>query len=144
MMYLFTGSLMINAQRMCCVYCIRNSSWVLFRSISTGGNVQAGKSWRISQGESQSGRDYGPLVDLPDWKYADGRPAPLGSGQLKRQQEQRQIAERIDRLASEMTAAIQITQNEERTRQRKQDERNQHKLKAKGQEFRKYKLSSKE
>ncbi|XP_022082347.1 39S ribosomal protein L52, mitochondrial-like [Acanthaster planci] len=115
-----------------------------YRCLRTGQCVQAGKKWRESQGQSQSGYEYGPLVDLPDWEYADGRPAPMGSGQYTRQQEQRQIAERIDRLASEMMAAIQKEKDAQTAEQRRQQEIDQHKLKPKGAALKKKALRTKD
>uniref|UniRef100_A0A8C0V9Y9 Large ribosomal subunit protein mL52 n=1 Tax=Cyanistes caeruleus TaxID=156563 RepID=A0A8C0V9Y9_CYACU len=34
----------------------------------------------------------GPLRDLPDWSFADGRPSPPWRGQLRRLREQRELA----------------------------------------------------
>jgi large subunit ribosomal protein L52 len=77
---------------------------VLVRDILAVGNVQlfhttasveAGRSWRVSTGRSGRGNTYGPLTDLPDWSYADGRPAPLGTGQLKRLIKQKDYADYI-------------------------------------------------
>uniref|UniRef100_A0A8B9VLT5 Large ribosomal subunit protein mL52 n=1 Tax=Anas zonorhyncha TaxID=75864 RepID=A0A8B9VLT5_9AVES len=39
---------------------------------------------------SQSGP--GPLRDLPDWSFADGRPAPLWRGQQRRRREDEALA----------------------------------------------------
>ncbi|XP_038068902.1 39S ribosomal protein L52, mitochondrial-like [Patiria miniata] len=136
--------------RATCKYCTQTAvsvsriPWMVTRYLSTSHCVQAGRTWRDSQGQSRSGRDYGPLIDLPDWAYADGRPAPTGSGQYRRQQEQRQIAERIDRLASEMMAAVQKEKDALLAEQRKQHQIDQHKLKPKGHALKKKKLRAKD
>lgn len=70
-----------------------------------GPAVAAGQKWRLRQGKARSGNEYGPLTDLPDWSYVDGRPAPATKGQQRRAQRQRVLNERILRLMREMDDA---------------------------------------
>lgn len=35
---------------------------------------------------------YGPLTDGPDYSFLDGRPAPVGSGKLRRARDQQDLA----------------------------------------------------
>ncbi|XP_074787263.1 large ribosomal subunit protein mL52 [Athene noctua] len=63
--------------------------------------------WRVMQGLAPSTAGYGPLRDLPDWSFADGRPAPLWRGQLRRQRESRELALRAVSLSRSLEAAAQ-------------------------------------
>ncbi|XP_018601944.1 39S ribosomal protein L52, mitochondrial-like isoform X2 [Scleropages formosus] len=67
----------------------------------------AGSKWRLEHGLARSGSEYGPLTDLPDWSFADGRPAPLMKGQLRRQKEREEFARRVVVLSTEMEAGMQ-------------------------------------
>ncbi|KYO29716.1 39S ribosomal protein L52, mitochondrial isoform A [Alligator mississippiensis] len=59
------------------------------------------------QGLAPSSAGYGPLRDLPDWSFADGRPAPPWKGQLRRQQENEDFARRVVTLSAELSQAKQ-------------------------------------
>nr|XP_054304850.1 39S ribosomal protein L52, mitochondrial isoform X7 [Pongo pygmaeus] len=52
----------------------------------------AGGQWRLQQGLAANPSGYGPLTELPDWSYADGRPAPPMKGQLRRKGERETFA----------------------------------------------------
>ena len=75
------------------------------RTFHSGSMVSAGQQWRLGCGRARSGTEYGPLTDLPDWCYADGRPAPPTKGHVRRAQRQRKIGQKIQRLISEMEKA---------------------------------------
>ncbi|XP_077029183.1 large ribosomal subunit protein mL52 isoform X1 [Agelaius phoeniceus] len=47
----------------------------------------------------------GPLRDLPDWSFADGRPSPPWRGQLRRSRESRELACRALALSRSLEAA---------------------------------------
>ncbi|KAK1338809.1 hypothetical protein QTO34_019468, partial [Cnephaeus nilssonii] len=53
--------------------------------------ARAGSQWRVQQGMAANPSGYGPLTELPDWSYADGRPAPPMKGQLRRQAQREKI-----------------------------------------------------
>ena len=72
------------------------------RAVHCGAASAAGQQWRLGTGRSRSGTEYGPLTDLPDWSFADGRPAPAGKGQMKRTQTQRAISRRVQQLLTEV------------------------------------------
>ncbi|GAB0202261.1 39S ribosomal protein L52, mitochondrial [Grus japonensis] len=61
--------------------------------------------WRVAQGWAPSTSGYGPLRDLPDWSFLDGRPAPLWRGQLRRLQENQELARRAVKLSRGLDAA---------------------------------------
>ncbi|XP_039996171.1 39S ribosomal protein L52, mitochondrial [Xiphias gladius] len=89
--------------RTLCCSVLRNSS----RQFSTTCGVQAGEKWRKEHGLSRSGTEYGPLTDLPDWSFADGRPAPPMKGQVRRKQEREVLARRIVMLSAEVDRGIE-------------------------------------
>ncbi|XP_068164814.1 large ribosomal subunit protein mL52 [Antennarius striatus] len=107
------------ARTLCCSV-FRLSS----RKFSTTCGAQAGNKWRKEHGLSRSGSEYGPLTDLPDWSFADGRPAPPMKGQLRRRQEKEVLARRIVMLSEEMDRGIDAWQEKceeaKRTEERKQ------------------------
>ncbi|KAF3697849.1 39S ribosomal protein L52, mitochondrial [Channa argus] len=87
------------------------------RQFSTTCGVQAGEKWRKEHGLARSGTEYGPLTDLPDWSFADGRPAPPMKGQLRRKQEREALARRIVMLNSEVDRGIERwSQKQEETK----------------------------
>ncbi|XP_061921971.1 39S ribosomal protein L52, mitochondrial isoform X2 [Entelurus aequoreus] len=80
------------------------------RRFSTTCGVQGGEQWRKEHGFARSGTEYGPLTDLPDWSFADGRPAPPLKGMLRRRQEREALARRILMLNSEMDKGMESWQ----------------------------------
>ncbi|XP_009080800.1 PREDICTED: 39S ribosomal protein L52, mitochondrial, partial [Acanthisitta chloris] len=75
--------------------------------------------WRESKGLSPDSSGPGPLRDLPDWSFVDGRPSPLWRGQLRRLKENEEMARRVLKLSKaldvakakkEATGEIQIPQ----------------------------------
>ncbi|XP_065520432.1 large ribosomal subunit protein mL52 [Lathamus discolor] len=63
--------------------------------------------WRVAQGWAPSTAGYGPLRDLPDWSFVDGRPAPLWKGQQRRLQENEALARRALKLSQSLDGAVQ-------------------------------------
>ncbi|XP_068612111.1 large ribosomal subunit protein mL52 [Brachionichthys hirsutus] len=80
------------------------------RKFGTTCGAQAGEKWRKEHGLAQSGTEFGPLTDLPDWSFADGRPAPPMKGHLRRRQEKEVLARRIVMLSTEMDRGIEAWQ----------------------------------
>jgi len=77
------------------------------RSFSTTCGLQGGKDWRIKHGLAPTAYEYGPLTDLPDWSYADGRPAPPTQGMLRRREERTAMARRIVFLNKELDEGME-------------------------------------
>ncbi|XP_002730948.2 large ribosomal subunit protein mL52-like [Saccoglossus kowalevskii] len=76
------------------------------RYLSVNCSLFAGGKWRERHGLARNPtHDYGPLVDLPDWTYEDGRPAPQTERQRYNLERRRKIAERIDVFARELVQA---------------------------------------
>ncbi|KAM4612243.1 large ribosomal subunit protein mL52 [Polymixia lowei] len=78
------------------------------RPFSTTCGAQAGQKWRMEHGLSPTGSEYGPLTDLPDWSFADGRPAPPLKGHLRRKQQREALARRIVMLNSEVDRGMEM------------------------------------
>ncbi|KAM3938632.1 large ribosomal subunit protein mL52 [Leptodactylus fuscus] len=72
------------------------------RSLHSSVVLCAGQDWRIRHSFARSGSEYGPLTDLPDWSFADGRPAPLWKAQIRRKEENKELASRIVMLSNEI------------------------------------------
>ncbi|XP_062611932.1 large ribosomal subunit protein mL52-like [Saccostrea cucullata] len=64
-----------------------------------------GAKWRIANGKALDNKKYGPLTDLPDYSFLDGRPAPLTTAQQKRLEDRQQIAARVHELMGELNFA---------------------------------------
>ncbi|XP_022619908.1 39S ribosomal protein L52, mitochondrial [Seriola dumerili] len=124
--------------RTLCCSVLRNSS----RQFSTTCGVQAGEKWRKEHGLSRSGTEYGPLTDLPDWSYADGRPAPPMKGQLRRRQEKEVLARRIVMLSAEMDKGIEMWRERQDEAKRVEDHKKSLLFKPKGKLLMKKKSQS--
>ncbi|KAM5193591.1 large ribosomal subunit protein mL52 [Mantella aurantiaca] len=74
----------------------------LKRSLRNSAALCAGQDWRKQRGFARSDSEYGPMTDLPDWSFADGRPAPLWKGQIRRIEENKALANRIILLSNEI------------------------------------------
>ncbi|XP_021091900.2 39S ribosomal protein L52, mitochondrial isoform X4 [Mesocricetus auratus] len=62
------------------------------RRLHCSAAARAGGQWRLKQGLAANSAGYGPLTELPDWSFADGRPAPPMRGQLRRQAQREKLA----------------------------------------------------
>lgn len=91
----------------------------------------AGSQWRLKQGLAANPSGYGPLTELPDWSYADGRPAPPMKGQLRRKTQREEFARRVVLLSQEMDAGIQAWQRRQQKLQ-KEERKQKNALKPKG------------
>ncbi|CAH2294485.1 39S ribosomal L52, mitochondrial [Pelobates cultripes] len=76
------------------------------RSLQTSASLCAGQEFRIRHGFARSGSEYGPLTDLPDWSFADGRPGVPWKGQIRRKEEREAFARRVIVLSTEMEKGI--------------------------------------
>ncbi|XP_059806695.1 39S ribosomal protein L52, mitochondrial isoform X2 [Hypanus sabinus] len=102
------------------------------RAFSCGPVCRAGSQWRLEHGLSRSGTEYGPLTDLPDWSFADGRPAPPMKGYIRRRQEAAQMAGRIVMLTNELQRGIEQWESEQAVLRRQQEEQLKSQLRPKG------------
>ncbi|KAM7366350.1 hypothetical protein PAMP_015798 [Pampus punctatissimus] len=114
--------------RTLCCSVLKQSS----RQLSTTCGVQAGELWRKEHGLARSGTEYGPLTDLPDWSFADGRPAPPLKGMLRRRQEREVLARRIVMLSSEVDKGIESWSEKQEEAKRIEEHKKSLLLKPKG------------
>uniref|UniRef100_A0A3Q3WNV2 Large ribosomal subunit protein mL52 n=1 Tax=Mola mola TaxID=94237 RepID=A0A3Q3WNV2_MOLML len=102
------------------------------RQFSTTCGVQAGEKWRKEHGLARSGTEYGPLTDLPDWSYADGRAAPQMKGQLRRSQEREVLSRRIVMLNAEVDRGMEAWREKQEEVKRLEEHKKSLLLKPKG------------
>ncbi|XP_074480034.1 large ribosomal subunit protein mL52 [Sebastes fasciatus] len=129
---------MAATMRTLCCSVLRHSS----RQFSTTCGAQAGQKWRKEHGLARSGTEYGPLTDLPDWSFADGRPAPLMKGQLRRKQEREDLARRIVMLNSEVDSGMEAWSEKQEAAKRTEEHKKSLLLKPKGKLLMKTKAKS--
>ncbi|KAE8633523.1 hypothetical protein XENTR_v10001902 [Xenopus tropicalis] len=91
----------------------------------------AGQDWRMRRGFARSGSEYGPLTDLPDWSFADGRPALPWKGQIRRKEEREALARRVVLLSTEMDQGMIKWQNSQQEMKAEQLQKERSKLKSK-------------
>ncbi|MDP2437047.1 MAG: hypothetical protein Q8P67_14970 [archaeon] len=69
---------------------------------------RAGSKWRLSHGGTRSGNEPGSMMHaLPDWEFADGRPAPVRPSVRLASLRHKRTQERIERLKSEVDGMIE-------------------------------------
>ncbi|KAK2860261.1 hypothetical protein Q7C36_004427 [Tachysurus vachellii] len=102
------------------------------RPFSSTCAVHAGKKWRLENGLAWTGSEYGPLTDLPDWSFADGRPAPPLKGQVRRQKQREDFARRAVNLNAEVDQAIKSWGAEKEAQERAKVQLKSSMLKPKG------------
>ncbi|XP_058638431.1 39S ribosomal protein L52, mitochondrial isoform X2 [Onychostoma macrolepis] len=102
------------------------------RPFSSSCVTLAGKKWRLENGLAHSGSEYGPLTDLPDWSYADGRPAPLLKGQIRRQKQREEFARRAVYLSAEVDEGMKRWQEKKEEEKQKEEHVKSLLLKPKG------------
>uniref|UniRef100_A0A3B4FIZ0 Large ribosomal subunit protein mL52 n=1 Tax=Pundamilia nyererei TaxID=303518 RepID=A0A3B4FIZ0_9CICH len=85
---------------------------------------------------------YGPLTDLPDWSFADGRPAPPMKGQLRRRQEREALSRRIVMLNSEVDRGMEAWREKQEEAKRMEEHKKSLLLKPKGKLLMKKKSQS--
>ena len=61
-------------------------------NLNTSLALNAGKIWRQNAGLPKLQTARGPLIDMPDYSFVDGRPAPPSVGQIKRNELQNRLA----------------------------------------------------
>ncbi|XP_004931608.1 large ribosomal subunit protein mL52 [Bombyx mori] len=99
------------------------------------------KNWRVARGLPVNRNAEGILTDGPDYTFLDGRPTPLLHKQKLRMQRQRQLAEQIVTLSSELQFAKDRYQKIQKEEQEKRQEILNNRLKPKGMMLQKKNLS---
>ncbi|KAJ7313114.1 hypothetical protein JRQ81_004384 [Phrynocephalus forsythii] len=93
---------------------------------------QAGGPWRVKQGLPVNPSLFGPLTDLPDWSFADGRPAPPMKGQLRRKKENEERARRIVLISKEIDHGMEKWEARQREKEQEEEKKRLNKLQPKG------------
>uniref|UniRef100_K9IFX0 Large ribosomal subunit protein mL52 n=1 Tax=Desmodus rotundus TaxID=9430 RepID=K9IFX0_DESRO len=102
------------------------------RRLHCGAAARAGSQWRLQQGLAANPSGYGPLTELPDWSYADGRPAPPMKGHLQRKAQREKFARRVVLLSQEMDAGLQAWQLRQQEKLQEEERKQKNALKPKG------------
>ncbi|XP_063701323.1 large ribosomal subunit protein mL52 [Culicoides brevitarsis] len=89
-------------------------------------------NWRKEAGLEQNPTSFGPLTNLPDYTYMDGRPTPLGVRQKGRVMKQREYAGKIVQYIGELNFAKQRYQENINAAIQTRQEILKNKLKPKG------------
>ncbi|XP_017150606.1 39S ribosomal protein L52, mitochondrial [Drosophila miranda] len=90
------------------------------------------QKWREDKGLPENPNAFGPLTNLPDYTFLDGRPTPLGSNQKKRLVRQQEIATKIVELSGELEFAKQRYERQRVAAATEKQRIIQNKLKPKG------------
>ncbi|XP_073844870.1 mitochondrial ribosomal protein L52 [Musca autumnalis] len=104
----------------------------LARNISCTAKVCIDQRWREEKGLPANPNEFGPLTNLPDYTFLDGRPTPMGSNQKKRLLKQQAMAAKIVTLNKELDMAKQRYQKLQQQEQEQRQKIMQAKLKPKG------------
>ncbi|XP_005178355.1 large ribosomal subunit protein mL52 [Musca domestica] len=104
----------------------------LARNISCTAQVSIDQRWREEHGLPANPNEFGPLTNLPDYTFLDGRPTPMGSNQKKRLIKQQTIAAKIVTLNKELDMAKQRYQQLQQQEKEQRQQIMQAKLKPKG------------
>ncbi|XP_033025452.1 39S ribosomal protein L52, mitochondrial-like [Lacerta agilis] len=94
---------------------------------------QSGGAWRVKHGFPINPSHYGPLTDLPDWSFADGRPAPPMKNQLLRKEKNENLARRrVAMISTEMDQGVEKWKAKQNERERRAEEKRRNRLQPKG------------
>ncbi|KAH8372927.1 hypothetical protein KR009_008275 [Drosophila setifemur] len=77
------------------------------RSVSLTAARAIDQKWRAGRGLPENPNAFGPLTNLPDYTFLDGRTTPLGANQRRRLLKQQEIAAKIVELSGELDFAKQ-------------------------------------
>lgn len=73
----------------------------------------ASGKWRADRGLPPRHASPGPLADLPDWSYVDGRgPCPLNLGQKTRYLRDQRFTHEVIKYVDQMNKAKELVQDE--------------------------------
>ncbi|XP_060636032.2 large ribosomal subunit protein mL52 isoform X2 [Anolis sagrei] len=101
------------------------------RSIHCSAVDQAGGEWRVRQGFPVNPSEFGPLTDLPDWSFADGRPAPPMKGYLRRREKNAELARRVVEISAEIDRGMEKWEAKQREAEQAAQEKRRNRLQPK-------------
>ncbi|KAH8275257.1 hypothetical protein KR026_003978 [Drosophila bipectinata] len=86
--------------------CLANTaSLTVQRNLSVTAVRSIDQKWRAGKGLPENPNAFGPLTNMPDYTFLDGRPTPLGANQKRRLLKQQEIAAKIVELSGELEFA---------------------------------------
>ncbi|XP_077292725.1 mitochondrial ribosomal protein L52 [Arctopsyche grandis] len=114
--------------------CFKHFRVLAHRQIHTS-SLNLSREWRRKNGLPINKTLYGPLTDLPDYTFLDGRVTPIGSRQRSRILNEQKVTEKIIKLTKQVDFAkdhYQYKLEQEEANKKALIER---RLKSKGQSF---------
>ncbi|GIX92857.1 39S ribosomal protein L52, mitochondrial [Caerostris extrusa] len=91
--------------------------------------------YRWRKGIPAKGLEYGPLADLPDWSYADGRPAPIPHGKVAKIKLQKEYLDQVINLSKEVDKCLDLNRQKAAKEEDIRRKAKANFLKSKGQAF---------
>ncbi|XP_067325859.1 large ribosomal subunit protein mL52 isoform X1 [Anolis sagrei] len=83
------------------------------------------------QGFPVNPSEFGPLTDLPDWSFADGRPAPPMKGYLRRREKNAELARRVVEISAEIDRGMEKWEAKQREAEQAAQEKRRNRLQPK-------------
>ncbi|XP_043474220.1 39S ribosomal protein L52, mitochondrial [Leptopilina heterotoma] len=114
-------------------HCMRIETKILVNGFKTSSVPCIDQKWRKQRGLTLNPNRFGPLTNLPDYSFKDGRTVPLGVNQSKRLNKNREYAEKIVKLVGEVDYAVERYYRLIEEKKQERDEILRNKLKPKGQ-----------
>ncbi|XP_015110021.1 39S ribosomal protein L52, mitochondrial [Diachasma alloeum] len=105
------------------------------KEIHTTTVTRLDQSWRQKKRLPENPNAFGPLTNLPDYSYTDGRPTPFGVRMLNRINKQREILKKVRQLTSEVDFAVKRHERIQREKKEHRERVLDSKLKPKGQKL---------
>ncbi|XP_033210553.1 39S ribosomal protein L52, mitochondrial [Belonocnema kinseyi] len=106
---------------------------VIVHGFKTSSSVSIDQYWRMQKGLTANPNAFGPLTNLPDYSFKDGRPTPYGVNQKRKIVKNREYAAKIVRLVGEVDYAVERYDRLIKEKQEEQRRIIDSKLKAKGE-----------
>ncbi|KAK0168233.1 hypothetical protein PV327_002057 [Microctonus hyperodae] len=80
---------------------------IMANGFHSSARLQLNQRWRREKRLTENPNAFGPLTNLPDYSFLDGRPTPFGIRQLARINEQREILQKVRKLTYEVDHAVE-------------------------------------
>nr|XP_012215919.1 PREDICTED: 39S ribosomal protein L52, mitochondrial [Linepithema humile] len=90
------------------------------------------QKWREKRGLTSNPNTFGPLTNLPDYTFKDGKPTPLGIRAKARLEKQSEYAVKIIKLVGEVDHAVERHAKLQKENEQRRQQILDNKLKPKG------------
>ncbi|XP_051166292.1 39S ribosomal protein L52, mitochondrial [Leptopilina boulardi] len=114
-------------------HCTRTDLNILVKGFKTSSVSCIDQKWRRERRLTTNPNGFGPLTNLPDYSFKDGRPVPLGVNQNRKLVKNREYAAKIVKLVGEVDYAVERYNRLIEEKKKERDEILRNKLKPKGQ-----------